>query len=171
MPLLALRSLYEAAGGDVIVDLVGVSSRHGAGQITVDAGAVAPPEPGGSLGLIGPARRRRRRIVVPAPSPDVVIQPDGVSGNHGTDRLGIDVESGAAVPSGSGIGSPVIDVSSEITIPPRRGGVPGAFIDVSFQAAPPSRGRGTKRGIGRVTVETPFDITDDEMLAIMMLVA
>jgi|SRR5581483_637453 len=92
MPLLASRSLWEQTGPqDVIVDLIGVSSNHGAGTVTLDIEVVATPEAGfGTLSVIRPARRPRRRprIVFPDPEPPTA-KPDVFVDLIGAGRPGV----------------------------------------------------------------------------------
>jgi|SRR5581483_598394 len=92
MPLLASRSLWEQTGPqDVIVDLVGASSNHGVGAVTLDIEVVATPESGfGTLSLIRPARRPRRRprIVFPDAEPPTA-KPDVFIDLVGAGRSGV----------------------------------------------------------------------------------
>lgn len=173
MPLLASRSLWEQSGShDVIVDIIGVSSNHGVGAVTIDGADVIPPvqEEHGSVGIIWPSRGRRPkpRISGPAPLPDVTVRVDGIDSNRGVGRVGIDVDvyTPRRIGATTGTGNVVIDVTAELLIQRRRF-VPVVSIDLDVQCIATM----TRRGVGAVTVETPFDITDDEMMVLMSLLA
>jgi hypothetical protein len=99
---------------------------------------------------------------------DVIVDLIGVSSNHGVGTILVDIDVAEPQPQqgclsiirGRRRRRPRFIIPDE---PPQPQPGPDVVVDLV--------GVSSNRGAGRVTIVTPFDLTDDEMLALIMLIS